>query len=106
MKLKSTLSYLTMTLVLTVGWFENLHAVPSDKDDISLIEAIERISKEYEVYFTFDMTLVADVRVEYEYTSYQNAEEAISAILRGTELKYKFYDQRFVILYKENAEGL
>src|SRR5690606_7455638 len=51
-------------------------------------------------------TLVADVRVEYEHTSYQTAEEALASILQDTDLKYKFYDQRFVILYKENAEGL
>lgn len=106
MKLKSTLSYLSLILVLCFGWFENVQAVPTNKDDISLIEAIERISKEYEVYFTFDMTLVADVRVEYKHASYQSAEDAIATILHGTQLKYKFYDQRFVILYKEDAEGL
>src|SRR5690625_4863848 len=75
-------------------------------DKISLLAAIERISQEYEVYFTFDMTLVSDVEVEYEDRSYSSAEEAISYILKGTNLKYKFYDHRFVILYKEDAEGL
>src|SRR5690606_40666929 len=73
---------------------------------ISLLEAIERISQEYEVYFTFDMNLVADVKVDYADKSYGSVVEAITHILRGTNLKYKFYDQRFVILYKEDAEGL
>lgn len=75
-------------------------------DNISLLSAIERISKEYGVYFTFDMTLVSDVTVDYEENTYSTAEEAISHILRGTNLKYKFYDQRFVILYQEDEEGL
>ena len=75
-------------------------------DEVDLLEAIEKISKEYEVYFTFDMTLVADVKVEYEHRAYSSAEEAIASILQGTELRYKFYDQRFVILYREDAEGL
>src|SRR5690606_29758271 len=73
---------------------------------ISLLEAIEKVSKEYEVYFTFDMNLVADVKVDYADKSYGSVVEAITHILRGTNLKYKFYDQRFVILYKEDAEGL
>src|SRR5690606_7839449 len=75
-------------------------------DKVDLLEAIERISKEYEVYFTFDMTLVADVQVEYTHQSYASAEDAIAAILKGTQLRYQFYDQRFVILYREDAEGL
>src|SRR5690606_12091284 len=75
-------------------------------EKVDLLEAIERISQEYEVYFTFDMTLVADLKVEYKHQSYASAEDAIAAILKGTQLKYQFYDQRFVILYKEDAEGL
>lgn len=78
----------------------------AESDRITLLAAIERISQEYEVYFTFDMTLVSDVEVEYENLSHSSAEEAISFILKGTNLKYKFYDRRFVILYREDAEGL
>lgn len=74
--------------------------------EIDLLEAIEKISNEYEVYFTFDMTLVADVKVDYKHNSSLSAQEAIASILRGTGLKYKFYDERFVILYREDAQGL
>ncbi|WP_236980363.1 SusC/RagA family TonB-linked outer membrane protein [Membranihabitans maritimus] len=74
--------------------------------ETTLLNAIEAISKDYEVYFTFDMTLVSNIKVHYEKRNYSSAEEAISRILEGTKLTYKFYDHRFVIIYKNNEEGL
>src|SRR5690625_1915258 len=106
------LRILLLSILFMTVFRGGLMAFPSEKtiniesDKITLLAAIERISQEYEVYFTFDMTLVSDVEVEYEDRSYSSAEEAISYILKGTNLKYKFYDHRFVILYKEDAEGL
>ncbi len=104
--MKSTLISLFAVFIMVCGWPGVGQATTFDKQEITLLEAIEKISKEYEVYFTFDMTLVADVKVEYEHAAYGSAEEAIANILEDTDLKYKFYDQRFVILYKEDAEGL
>src|SRR5690625_293457 len=106
------LRILLLSILFMTVFRGGLMAFPSEKtiniesDKITLLAAIERISQEYEVYFTFDMTLVSDVEVEYEDRSYSSAEEAISYILKGTNLKYKFYDHRFVILYKEDDEGL
>lgn len=88
----------------TPGNSKEMNSYGADK--ISLLAAIEKISQEYEVYFTFDMTLVSDVTVEYDDWTYTSAEEAISHILEGTDLNYKFYDQRFVILYRSDAEGI
>src|SRR5690606_31062954 len=106
MNLISTLISPIIFIVMLCGWSDNGQAATIDKQEITLLEAIEKISKEYEVYFTFDMTLVADVKVEYEYAAYGSVEDAIANILEDTNLKYKFYDQRFVILYKADAEGL
>lgn len=83
-----------------------LQANPTAREKITLLEAIEKISQKYDVYFTFDMTLVSKVEVQYEQSLYSSAEDAISRILKGTGLKYQFYDRRFVILYKDDASGL
>ena len=83
-----------------------LQAKPSGKEKITLLEAIEKISRKFDVYFTFDMTLVAKVEVQYEQALYSSAEDAIARILNGTGIKYQFYDRRFVILYKDDASGL
>lgn len=83
-----------------------LQAKPSGKEKITLLEAIEKISRKFDVYFTFDVTLVAKVEVQYEQALYSSAEDAIARILNGTGIKYQFYDRRFVILYKDDASGL
>src|SRR5690625_4130914 len=108
MKLRHILLSNIFLFIFGIGLIANPvdETINTESDKITLLAAIERISQEYEVYFTFDMTLVSDVEVEYEDRSYSSAEEAISYILKGTNLKYKFYDHRFVILYKEDAEGL
>lgn len=105
------IKYVLSTLLSLSLWYAGLYpstaqANPSGKEKITLLEAIEKISQEYDVYFTFDMTLVAKVEVQYERALYSSAEDAISRILKGTGLKYQFYDRRFVILYKDDANGL
>ncbi|HRP54533.1 TonB-dependent receptor [Agriterribacter sp.] len=105
------MKYILSGLLSLFLWYGGLNpsairANPSDKEKITLLEAIEKISQKYDVYFTFDMTLVSKVEVQYEQALYSSAEDAISRILKGTGLKYQFYDRRFVILYKDDAKGL
>jgi len=76
------------------------------KKEILLIEAIEQISRDYDVYFTFDKTLVSGISVNYEPKHSRNAKEAVSWILRGTKLSYRFYNNRYVIIYKNDVSGL
>src|SRR5690554_4825655 len=108
MKLRHILLSNIFLFIFGIGLIANPvdETINTESDKITLLAAIERISQEYEVYFTFDMTLVSDVEVEYGNLSHSSAEEAVSHILKGTNLKYKFYDRRFVILYREDEEGL
>lgn len=79
--------------------------IPAENQEISLVEAISKISVEYGVYFTFDHELVKGIRVQYEAHEDMTVKEVITEVLKRTGLKFKLYDQRFVILYKDNAEG-
>lgn len=76
------------------------------KKEMLLVEAISLISRDYNVYFTFDHELVQDIKVQYETRKDQSVEAAISGVLSGTDLKFKLYDQRFVILYQNDKKGL
>src|SRR5690606_17748477 len=73
---------------------------------MTLLEAIEQISKDFEVYFTFDKTLVSDIKVNYDRRENENVEEAVSGILKGTKLNYKLFNQRYMIIYKNDEEGM
>ncbi|GAA5222327.1 SusC/RagA family TonB-linked outer membrane protein [Membranihabitans marinus] len=74
--------------------------------EMNLVDAIRSISEDYGVYFTFDHTLVKDLKVHYVKDHGVSVEQAVSGVLEGTDLHFKFYDQRFIILYKNDREGM
>ncbi|GAA5222342.1 TonB-dependent receptor [Membranihabitans marinus] len=75
-------------------------------NDIAFTEAIKDISKRFDVYFTFDLALVQGLKVDQEYTEVSDVTEAIDLLLKDTDLKFQILQKRFVILYKNDAEGL
>lgn len=78
----------------------------STKEKMLLVEAIALISSKYNVFFTFDHELVKDIEVEYDFSENRPVESVISGVLSGTELEFKLYDRRFVILYQNDERGL
>src|SRR5690606_18816074 len=74
--------------------------------EMTLVEAIQEISKEYGVYFSFDRALVENVVVNYERSATITLEEAIVSVLEGTGLEFKMFDERFVIIYQKDKEGI
>src|SRR5690606_24341129 len=76
------------------------------KQEITLIEAIHHISERYQVLFNYDRAILSDIKVHYDPTSSSNVDEAISAILVNTDLKYQMFNQRYVVLYKNDKEGI
>lgn len=93
-------------LLFTALLFASNALATRANQEMSLIEAIEQISQNYEVYFTFDKTLVSGIKVNYEPKRNRNVEEAVSGILKGTSLSYRFYNNRYMIIYKNDEEGL
>jgi len=107
--MNESLRKMSLVLVILVALFTNMRAndLGKDKDqEMTLIEAIEQIGRKYEVYFTFDMTLVADIKVHFDEFAYEKVEDAISGVLSGTDLAYKLYDRRYVIIYEVGNDGL
>ncbi len=108
--MKLLLNY-SILLALILGqhitlWGNNPEDLSNQKKEMLLVEAISQISLDYNVYFTFDHSLIKDITVEYESRTDMTVEEAISGVLADTDLKFKLYDQRFVILYQNDEKGL
>ncbi len=97
---------MAMVVHLPFSIGEKPDIMPEEVREMTLVEAIGLISQDYNVYFTFDHNLVRDIVVTYETRREWSVEEAISDVLSGTDLQFKMYDKRFVILYKSDAEGL
>ncbi len=105
---KWCLSLLVCLISLTVS-AETLPYPKLDEmtpDEMTLVEAIQEISLEYGVYFSFDRALVKDILVNYERTKSRSLEEAVSSVLQGTGLEFKMFDQRYAIIYQKDKEGI
>ncbi|HLT93801.1 MAG TPA: TonB-dependent receptor, partial [Membranihabitans sp.] len=74
--------------------------------EITLLEAIHRISEQYQVLFNYDRNIVSDIKVQYEPEQFENVDAAIASILKETNLKYQIFRQRYVVLYKNDQEGI
>src|SRR5690606_716137 len=60
----------------------------------------------YDVYFTYDRTIIDDITVQYEDGSKTSIDLELEELLIETEVKFKIYDGEFIILFKESDEGL
>lgn len=78
----------------------------TEGQEMSLVQAIQEISKDYGVYFSFDRALVEDIVVHYERVSAWSLKEAISSVLEGTGLEFQMFEQRYVIIYQKDKEGI
>src|SRR5690606_2756039 len=102
-KWKSALLCMTALAIINI---DKAFAVDERASEMTLIEAIEQISVDYGVYFTFDKNLVKDIQVNYEANKSKSVEDAVSRILQHTSLSYKLFNQQFLIIYKNDEEGL
>lgn len=76
------------------------------KQEITLIEAIQQISDSYNVLFNYDRTIISDIKVQFDPTATDNVDDAISAVLENTDLKYQMFNHRYVVIYKNDEEGI
>ncbi|GAA5221321.1 TonB-dependent receptor [Membranihabitans marinus] len=76
-----------------------------DIEKIELKEALQKLTDKYDVYFTYDKSLVKNVKVNYEEIG-QSVSEELSLLLAGTDLHFKIFESRFVIIYKLDKQGI
>src|SRR5690625_5116408 len=82
-------------------------AVEADPvDRIDLEEAFLQISKKYNAFFNYDRSIAQDIVVEYEEDQHHSLEEALSSVLESTELGYRIYDNRYVVVFQNNNAGI
>src|SRR5690625_1995598 len=79
---------------------------PPESEKISLSEALHRISMEYQVFFSYDQEAVQNIEVNYEPDRYENVEHALKELLTGTSLRFKIFDNRYIILYEQSQQAI
>ena len=108
-KVRITLLFLFMTVLLSHNALfaeEDLEPVHLIKQEITLMEAIHYISEQYQVLFNYDRKIVSDITVRYEAQNFDNVDEAITSVLMDTDLKYQIFNHRYVVIFKNDKEGI
>ncbi len=75
-------------------------------EKMSLEQAIQKISVQYEVYFTYNKSLVQEIEVDLDVSEQKSLEEVMEQVLVGTKLQYRIHEEKFVIIYKSDREGI
>lgn len=103
--MKIKLWVLILTLLLA-GYSPGFTSNNAPDGEIALLTAISLLSKKYDVYFTYDRTLVDDINVEYDEDSKTSIDDELEVLLSKTDLKFKVFKSEFVVIYKDTEEGL
>src|SRR5690625_1897282 len=74
--------------------------------DVSFVDAVKEISQRFNVFFTFDLELVEGITVDDAFRRMDDVENAVEYVLHKTELNYRIIDMRYVIIYKNDQEGI
>ncbi|WP_236981008.1 SusC/RagA family TonB-linked outer membrane protein [Membranihabitans maritimus] len=109
LKVKSKMLLLWMMVMvwqLPLSTGKNAPVSTSDNQEILLIEAIQQISEKYQVLFNYDRSIVSNVKVNYDPAVSSNVDEAISSVLKDTDLKYHMFNHRYVVIYKNDRQGI
>lgn len=94
-------------LFLALQAWSFTHAAEVDPvDRIDLEEAFLQISKKYNAFFNYDRSIARDIVVEYTEDRFNSLEDALSSVLHATELGYRIYDDRYVVVFQNNNAGI
>ncbi len=74
----------------------------------SLLNIIRDMNRRYNVHFTYDREIVEKVKIKRRYNpeSYQDVNEALSVVLRETNLKFQVLDKKYVVIYRDDQKGM
>ncbi len=77
-----------------------------EQEEVTFVEAIKEISIKFEVFFTFDLKLVEGIMVDEDFRKLNTVQNAVEYVIQQTDLKYRIIDTQYVIIYKDNMEGI
>ncbi|MBY5959121.1 TonB-dependent receptor [Membranicola marinus] len=106
-KEKQFIRLLLWSLVCMVCQLPLAHASLAEPvDRIELEEALHEIGQKYQVYFNYDRSIATNITVDYEAGKHTSLEEALEYVLENTNLGYRIFDERFVVVFENNDQGI
>lgn len=76
---------------------------PNEKDSpVPLEQVIELLEEQYQVYFNYKSTDVADISIAYNHDLNKSIEEALESLSLATEFKFELTNEKYVIVHANN----
>ena len=92
-------NYRCWAILLCLFFIQNL-----DAQTRSLTTILESLSKEYEVFFSYDADLLSEEQVVFAPKEKETAEVAIERLLTKVGLSYDRFEEKYYVIYQKGYE--
>jgi len=100
---------LLLFCVLLKGISENLHAnsmLPKViVQEQPLHEVLEEIGERYQVFFSYEPSLIKNIYVDFDLRPEERLEDAVNRLLVKTNFTYDLVNEKFLVVYKNDKKG-
>lgn len=96
---------LTVILLLTMtGWKAYAESIASERH---LTEILDEISEKYQVFFTYNKSLLKDIKIDYELSESVSLQTAINQVLSlaNTYLQYQHLGNNYYVIFQDSKQG-
>ncbi len=98
---KTSLLFAGMLLVLSSAFSSNS---PVEQDQ-PIIDVLNLISEEYQVFFTYDLNLLEGVNVEFKGIDHDDLNTLIKDLLGETNFRYEQLGEKYYVIYNAGRKG-
>ncbi len=70
-----------------------------------LHKVLEEIGERYQVFFSYEPSLIQDVYVDFDIRPEETLEEAVNRLLVKTNFTYDLVNEKFLVVYKNDKKG-
>ncbi|MEN8230659.1 MAG: carboxypeptidase-like regulatory domain-containing protein [Bacteroidota bacterium] len=70
-----------------------------------ITEVLNEIAEEYRIFFTYEAEILKDIEVDFELREGESMEQSISRLLADTNLGYKTFGEKYVVIYQNTRGG-
>ena len=74
--------------------------------DQPLAEVLEELGVKYQVFFSYNAELLANVQVEFTYHEGESLDQAMSRLLANTPFDYETFGEKFFVVFEKSREGI
>lgn len=99
-----------LTICLLVGFSPTTHHLWGSEMSVnqelrSLTHILEDFGKRYEVFFSYEASLLKDVKVDFEFRASESMGDAIERLLAKTNLKFDVYGDKYFVIYEASKRA-